>query len=221
MPIAFEAALPRVARVSRRARFGSELRIGYDAVHKPEGLRSRGVDRVAREEHLERVLSSHGAGKRHARGRAKPAAATARHGELRGSCGNREVAARHELAARRSGKTLDLRDHHLRHRGKRLHQLGAHSEKPPHSRKVAPVHVRKVMTGGEDGPFGRDDDAARFALGDLTERVEELAQMLLGQGVAPLRALHGDAGKGVLVRDGNVSVLHAGPPSLPLPRYRR
>jgi hypothetical protein len=74
--------------------------------------------------------------------------------------------------AGRGRQPLDLRDHGLRDRRQRLHQVGAYTEKPAHPDEVAPVHVAEIVSRGEHGPLGREDDPTRLAFPDSAKGVE-------------------------------------------------
>ena len=96
----------------------------------------------------------------------------------------------------------------------RQHQLARRRRAVAASRRAsAPAMSCEVVTRREDGPVGGEDHAARLARRRRAHGVQQLAQVLLGERVAPLRAAHADLDEGRLLGDGDVAVLHGGPPA--------
>ena len=90
---------------------------------------------------------------------------------------DREVAGGDELAARRGGDAVHLRDHGLREAVDRHHQLAAGVEQLARGRQRAAGHLREVVTGAERGPLAAHDDRVHRDIGGgLGERGEQVAQ---------------------------------------------
>src|SRR3989454_2727097 len=102
---------------------------GNDTVHKAPFQRFLRIDSVSGQEQLHGALAQQVAAHRDTGGRAEKAPADSRGGELRRLRGDRQVALRDELAARRGRRALHPRDHRLRQRADRLHHPPAILEK--------------------------------------------------------------------------------------------
>jgi hypothetical protein len=101
-------------------------------------------------------------------------------------------------------------------------QVGAYTEKTAHPDEVAPVHVAEIVSRGEHGPLGREDDPARLAFLDSAKCLEQLAQVQLGERVALLRAVHRHDDEVVFVCHVDVLVIHFQPPRRrPRPGFAR
>ena len=123
------------------------------------------------------------AGDRHHRGVAEQAALAAGRGERRRAAGYGQIAARHQLAARRGGERVDLCHHHLGHLADQGHNLGAQPEQLTRRSQVRSGHVGEVVPRGEHGPVGGQDHPGYVGAGDLAEGAAQLRQHGEGQGV--------------------------------------
>ena len=107
----------------------------------------------------------------HARRGAENAALDPGQRELGGLARHREVAHRHELAARGDRDALHARDHRLRQAHEREHRLAAPLEKRLLPRLVGMrAHLAQVVTGTEVlASAGEHDHARRRVLGEPVE----------------------------------------------------
>jgi hypothetical protein len=94
----------------------------------PSSRARPGIDEFARDQHLEGLLARDVARQRHHRGRAEKPDIDPVDPEARALGGHGQIAARHQLAARRGGDAVHLGDHRLRQGGDRLHHRRAARE---------------------------------------------------------------------------------------------
>src|SRR5437016_2749499 len=76
----------------------------------------------------------------------------------------RQIARRHQLAARRPRTPLHLRDYRLENRLDLLHQLAADVEDFAVFVDVAPGHLREIVAGAEDLACRRQDHRPNLAV---------------------------------------------------------
>jgi polyhydroxybutyrate depolymerase len=133
-----------------------ELGGRHDLVAQAAGQRRGGVDELAGEQHLHGVLAGDVAGHAHHRRRAEHPDVDAGQGEARLGRGHRQVAHRHQLAARGGGDAVDAGDDRLGHLGEGHHHAAAGVEEGALPRGVAGVsaHLLEVVAGGEATPGG-------------------------------------------------------------------
>ncbi len=114
---------------------------------------------------------------------------------------DREVALRHQLAARRGGGALHLRDHRLRQALDGHHHRAALGKQVGDLRLLAQLaDFLEVMAGAEALARGRQHhDADVLVLLDRIERVLQRRQHLGGQQVHLRRAVQGQGGDAVAV----------------------
>ena len=154
-----------------------EILLRHDAVDEAVFAGRRGVDGLASEQHLHRLLAVDVAGQRHHRRRAEQADIHAGRRETRRVGADGEVAARDQLAAGCRRQPVDLGDDRLRMGDDRLHHVGAE----PHRLLVerpAPVVVGavqrqflEIVAGGKHlARRGDHDHAHARVLAGLVER---------------------------------------------------
>jgi hypothetical protein len=120
-------------------------------------------------------------------------------GEARGLGGDRQIAARHELAAGRGRDALHGGDDGLRQTHDRLHHRAAGVHDLP---KIGPAAIRVAAARGqflhvvarrERRTIGRDDDGAdAVVVMDFSQRAVQLGDQALRQAVARRRPVEGE-----------------------------
>ncbi len=173
-----------------------ELGGRHDAVDQTPLGRSRRVDHVAGEQHLEHSLARDRAAHGHHRGRAEQPDVHAGRGETGIVGRDGEVARGDQLTARGRGDAVHLGDDRLRDRVDPRHQLDARAEQLAVERVVAvPLDLGEVVTGRERRTAPLDHGDRRGRRADLVERDEHLPHQRQRQRVAPLGPVEGQPGK--------------------------
>ena len=168
-----------------------------------------GVDRLPREQHVERPLAPDRAGHGHHRRRAEESDLDAGRREGGGLRGQREVAGRDQLTAGGGGDALDGRDDGLRDTLDGLHQLRAGGEDPLLVLERATDQLAEVVSGAESPAFSPQDEGSNLgARALLPQGAGDLGHQGHRQRVATLGAVERDHDGGQRVHRGQVFECH-------------
>jgi hypothetical protein len=125
---------------------------------RPCCKRRPGIDEIAGEQHLERLLAPEVARQADPRRRAEQADVDAGGGKARAVDRNRQVAHRHQLTTGCRGNAMHARDHRLRHLRQGHHHPAAAPEQILHEGLVVVgAHLLEIVSGTK-GLAGTGDD---------------------------------------------------------------
>ena len=191
----------RFAREFGRKRLhrGVEGGIFHRAIDEPDSGCSVGVDKIAGEQHLQRMFARDGARQRDCRGGAEQAVVDAGSREAGATRGEREIASRDELAPRGGRDALHLGNHRLWQRHNCLHHARAVAEQfVQEYLSVVAAHFLQIMSGTERTTGTRDHDHAHCRiLCDLGKGHIEGCDRVAVQGVITIRAIESEGGDSV------------------------
>jgi hypothetical protein len=119
---------------------------------------------------------------------------TPRHGEARIAAGHRQVAHRHQLAARRGGDAVHTRDHRHRQRWTVSITCALREQALVVVERGLGAHLLQVVAGAEGlAGCAEHDDARRFVTGDRLELRLQRREHAFGQRVEGTRAIQRQA----------------------------